>query len=398
MTPPILRVLCLDIEGGHGGSSRSLFESIRHLNHKAVGVEVWYRRPSSSLAARYAEIGVACRVAPEMPCFTTLPRLSRNVYALAHAFIDLHYARSFMAELASTVNERFDLVHFNHESLFLLARWLRKRTRVPFTLHVRTMPHNTMFAQWQARAAAGVMDHLIFITENEQKRMAERGGRWRQATVINNIVTPFDDEPPYEKVPSDERFKIACLSNFSWYRGVDRLIDIAVALSRIGRDDILFVVAGNMELTRSLPGALGDLGRLGGTLADYAVDRGVSNMFLFLGHVDAPEQVLAACAALIKPTRERNPWGRDILEALSVGRPVISFGSYERFVEHGVTGILREQFDASETAIDIVTLIDDPELCKQMGEEGRRRIAELCNGPARAADLLDVWRATWQLK
>jgi glycosyltransferase involved in cell wall biosynthesis len=369
-------------------------ESIRHLNHKAVDVEVWYRRTGSSIAARYAEIGVPCRAAPEMPRFTTLPRLSRNLYALTHTFIDLHHARSFKAELANTVNQRFDLVHFNHESLFLLARWLRKRTRVPFTLHVRTMPHDTMFARWQARAAAEVMDHVIFITENEQRRMAERGGRWRQATVVYNIVTPFDDEPPIEAVPDDERFKIACLSNFSWYRGVDRLIDIAAELLRIGRNDILFVVAGNMELTRSMPGALGDLGRHGGTLADYAVDRGVADMFLFLGHVDAPEQVLAACAALIKPTRERNPWGRDILEALSIGRPVISFGSYERFVEHGVTGILRERFDVAEIAADIVALMDDPELRKRMGEEGRRRIAELCNGPARAADLLTVWRAT----
>ena len=46
-----MRVLCLDIEGGYGGSSRSLYESIRHLP-KGVTCEVWCRR-AGPIQAQY---------------------------------------------------------------------------------------------------------------------------------------------------------------------------------------------------------------------------------------------------------------------------------------------------------------------------------------------------------
>jgi len=40
MTAP-LRVLCLDIEGGFSGFSRSLYESVRDRDKTQAAVEVW---------------------------------------------------------------------------------------------------------------------------------------------------------------------------------------------------------------------------------------------------------------------------------------------------------------------------------------------------------------------
>jgi glycosyltransferase involved in cell wall biosynthesis len=116
-------------------------------------------------------------------------------------------------------------------------------------------------------------------------------------------------------------------------------------------------------------------------------------MFCFLGHVAAPETVLIASDALIKLTRNADPWGRDIIEALAAGKPVISLGRYDRFVEDGVTGVLKPEFDASELAGEIVRLADDRAACRRLGEAGRDRVRVLCDGRARAADLLAAWRA-----
>src|SRR3546814_16059692 len=113
-----------------------------------------------------------------------------------------------------------------------------------------------------------------------------------------------------------------------------------------------------MQLPRSLPGVLGSIARRGGTLADYAAAKGVGDMFLFLGHVTEPERVLAGCHALIKPTRENNPWGRDIVEAMAHGRPVISVGPWAKFVETGATGILPPIFDAPALARERAGLVD----------------------------------------
>ena len=124
------RVLCLDIEGGHGGSSRSLYQSLAHLSKSEAEVEVWCRR-AGAIQTLYASCDVSCSVMPAMQHVSSLPRLSRNLYVYARAYLKFPASRGFRGELSAAVNERFDIVHFNHESLFLLARWLRSRTRAP---------------------------------------------------------------------------------------------------------------------------------------------------------------------------------------------------------------------------------------------------------------------------
>ena len=116
-------------------------------------------------------------------------------------------------------------------------------------------------------------------------------------------------------------------------------------------------------------------------------------MMQFLGHVSEPETVLAACDVLLKPTREDNPWGRDILEGLAAGKPVISIGCYDRFVQNGETGFLLPQYDARTIADILMRLDADRALARHLGENAKARVAALCNGPARARDLLEVWRS-----
>ena len=287
--------------------------------------------------------------------------------------------------------ENVDVVHFNHEALFLLARWLKPRTKAALSMHIRTNLYGTPFCRWQTRSIVNTLDHLVFITENERRSVSDYSGIDAGGTVIFNIVQP-NDALPNDKVPNDGRFKVACLSNYAWIRGLDLIIDLAKILRANDRRDIQFIMAGNMRLSRSLPGELGKIAAAGGTLEDYAHKNGVSDWFLFLGHVPDPERVLAACDALIKPTREANPWGRDIQEGLAAAKPVISIGTYDKFIEDRVTGVMPKSFDANDMAKRICELADDRDFAKQLGEAGRKRILKLCDGPSRANDLLEVWQ------
>jgi glycosyltransferase involved in cell wall biosynthesis len=387
-----LRVLCLDIEGGFGGSSRSLYESIRHMDRTQATIEVWCRR-DGPVVVRYAALGVPCRVEPDIAHWSALPRVSRNLVSFP-SYLRRHAASGpFRRRLAREVNARFDRVHFNHESLFGLASWLRGRTARPFTMHVRTNLWPSPFARWQVRSLSRDIDAFAFITANEEKTFRRLGGVPRAGAVIHNIVAPPDVAPmPLAELAGEPRFKVACISAYSWMRGLDRLLDVAEELERMGRRDVLFVMAGRMTLTRSLPGLLGEIGRRGGTLADAAETRGLARYFRFLGHVTEPECVLVACDALAKPTREDNPWGRDILEAMAMGLPVLSVGTDATFVETGVTGVLHSPFDGAALAREIARLADDRDSARRMGTAARARVAQLCDGSARARDLLALWR------
>ena len=389
--PSPLRVLCLDIEGGHGGSSRSLFQALKHMDREAAAVEVWCRRPGP-VQEWYAALGIPCRVEPDMPKVTAVPRLSRNLYMQAVHLRDAFRSRGFRARLAAA-SAAVSAVHLNHESLAGLAAWLRPHTRAAIVVHNRTMLPDNWFARRQVRLMQAGADRLVFITANEEANV-RRLGCGTPGEVIHNAAEIPDRMPePFPGIPLDGRLRVACLSNYSWGRGLDRLVDVAQELRQLGREDVLFVLAGDMGLTAALPGELGRIGARGGSLADYAQARGVAGYFRFLGHVSEPERVLAACAALAKPTREHNPWGRDILEALALGRPVLTVGSCATFVRNGETGVLQPEFSARGMAEALAGLADAPD---RIGEMGRRAVAvirDLCSGPDRAADLVRAWRA-----
>ncbi|MBX3456242.1 glycosyltransferase family 4 protein [Ferrovibrio sp.] len=388
-----LRVLCLDIEGGYGGSSRSLYESLNYIDRNAVAPEVWCAR-QGPIQPRYAALDIPAHPVAGMPRQSALPRFSRNLLALAQYGRDWQRAAGFRQVLADAAG-RFDLIHLNHESLHGLGLWLRRLPKRPaITMHVRTMLMPGIFARWQSRRMARGSDGLVFITENEQARFhAHLGGASnRPEQVIYNIAEPMQAATPHVSLPRDGRLVVACLSNYAWVRGVDRVVDVARALKARGRRDVLFVMAGNMTLSQSLPGMLGDTARAGGDLAAYAARMDVADMMMFLGHVPDPEAVLAASDLLIKPTREDNPWGRDIIEAMAAGRPVLSVGQYDRFVQDSVTGILQSAFDADALAERIASLADDRAAIMRMGEASSQRVAQLCDGKSRAADLLAFWQ------
>ena len=88
-----------------------------------------------------------------------------------------------MAEAAA---DRFDLVHFNREGLFLPARWLRRAWGGPQTMHIRTMVHDTVFGRWQHRVIGASLDRLAYISENERDNVARPGGRPLPGAVIYN--------------------------------------------------------------------------------------------------------------------------------------------------------------------------------------------------------------------
>lgn len=387
-----LKVLCLDVEGGYGGSSRSLYESLAAIDPTQIRANVWCAR-KGPIQEKYQEIGIPAVVMNGMPRHSALPRLSRNLWALWKHAIDWQRASEFFARLEQAAKQ-YDLVHLNHEALHSVAVWLRRKNpSLPITMHIRTMTNPGLVASWQARRISRSCNGLVFISENERDRFhTHLGGPSEiQERVIYNIARPTPAVAPHRRVPRDGRLVVACLSNYAWVRGVDRIVEVAQALRQLNRRDILFVVAGKMDLPRSLPGVLGDVARAGGDLGVYAEKMGVADMILFLGHVADPEAVLAASDVLIKPTRENNPWGRDILEALTMGVPVVSIGSYDRFVRNGVTGFLQDSFDAPGMARMIATLADDRAAIARMGEAAQKHVGHLCDAAARGADLQAFW-------
>ena len=53
---------------------------------------------------------------------------------------------------------------------------------------------------------------------------------------------------------------------------------------------------------------------------------GIAHLFYFLGSVPDPSPVLEACDVLVRPSRNNDPWTREVLEAMLHDLPVIAIG------------------------------------------------------------------------
>jgi glycosyltransferase involved in cell wall biosynthesis len=119
---------------------------------------------------------------------------------------------------------------------------------------------------------------------------------------------------------------------------------------------------------------------------------GIAHLFRFLVSVPDPNPVLGACDFLVQPSRNSDPRGREVFEAMVHGLPVIAMGEYDKFVESGVIGCIQAEFDAEVFADDIITLADDDDVRAAMSVTNRDDVSTICDGPTRSSDLAQVWR------
>lgn len=406
--PDRLRVLCIDHEGGYGGSSRSLYQMIEAMDRSNMDLLVWCGR-IGPVQERYKNLGIPVDVIDGLPSATTLHRLSRTLLGFVRCKWSLKFNKDLRRRLRAL--QGFDVIHFNHPNLFQLADWLRPRGNQVQTLHVRTISKDlyegtpefplsgainklasAYLARWQTRRMSQSIDQFVFITENERLAYRLLGGGG-DGPVIHNVVSILDrDGSSDPRIPRDSRLKVACLENYRWSRGTDRLVEIAKCLALLGRSDVLFVVAGDMTFSRAQRRGYG-IKRAGcESLLDYSVREGVAEYFLFLDHVAEPELVLTATDILISVPRRAGPWGRNVIEAMAMGRPVLAVGGQTGFVDSGRNGILIEPFSARDFAMALCELADDPRQVRELGKAARRDILLKCDGKTNSAKLAVLWQ------
>ena len=129
-------------------------------------------------------------------------------------------------------------------------------------------------------------------------------------------------------------------------------------------------------------------GPLRAELEHLAETLGVHDKVIFAGAVDHLSDDLpryyAACDVFVLVSRPL-PQGREIerfgmayLEAGAGGKPVIGGkgGGTSEAIEDGGTGLLVDPLDVDEIADTIVRVLEDEELARRLGENGRKRAAK----------------------
>lgn len=370
-------ILFLDVEGGWGGSSRSLFHLIDALDRRAFEPVVLLRKEGPAVQ-RYAQLGIRCLHAPELAAFR--PSERKNIVSLGVCLWHMRRMPKLLRRIRALLkDDDVRLVHVNHESLALSGSLIAKSLKLPWTCHSRTSLVPGWFARRLLQRIMRRAAHIICISTPVRDHVQQLVGQTFQSekvSVIHNIVPRMGTDllPLPDFTQPENRFRVLSLTNFSPNRGVDRIIDVAEILNRRSDQRFAFYLCGRPANTNAFTGRFDPYYE---SIRDKVRVLGLEHMVFFPGHVREPERALVGSDALIKLTRQSNPWGRDTMEALAAGLPIITLGTFQGFVENGINGHIAEDYRPEDIADYLQRLADEPALRQRIAEANKAKAERL---------------------
>lgn len=363
----LIKTLHIDIEGGFGGSSRSLFELVSRLDRDRFDPLIIHRA-KGPVEDRYRSIGIPTIHVPEIVSYAPRKHKSlKNLIATMPRILKMGRAVRQIASIAK--DHQIDLIHLNYEGLFLMAGPLKKQTNLPLVGHSRTEIPDNCWGAWEARSLARSVSHMFFISEQEEARFRKHVPTSDcPGDVIWNIAAPPATEP---KFPDDP--VAVYLGNVDHVKGADRLIDIAASLEKLGAPKNLSIAI--YGSARNNPEYYQELVRRIET-------EKISHRVQFMGFTDQPDKVISSALALIRPSRWNDPWGRDVIEACRQGLPTLATGSFQGVIEPGKTGFLYDPFSADAMAADLIRLATDQAYWESLSQAAREKGQEKFSGVA----------------
>ena len=168
------------------------------------------------------------------------------------------------------------------------------------------------------------------------------------------------------------------MSHHDFERGTDRIIELAARIPKQFHHKFQFIMLGDYIHSSNFFEKLFKNTAMNKNLKKYAENLKVKNMFKFYGYVKTPELFLKQSDLLIKLTRRPNPWGRDIIEAMGLGKAIISCGTYDKFVKTNINGILLNKYKPKQIVNWLLKIEKKRNSLNKMKTNSLKKINELC--------------------
>ena len=364
------KIIFFDIEGGHGGSSRSLFYTLSNLPLDKFQITVVCKK-NSWLKIKYLKKGIHCKIFNEIPCFSSLKGWINNIL-LFFKFITIVWPKFYVnKQKYIKLIKQNDVVHLNQISLVFFGLWIKKKfPNKIITMHIRTMPYDNFFSWLKIYVSKQICEKFIFITKHEKKHMQNILEIEKIKGDI--ILNPLPDWKLNSKTIKN-KINIASLSNYDFERGTDRVLEVASMIPQNIRKNYTFHMIGDYKIRKKIRNFFSKKDNL----INHAKYLGVKNMFKFYGHVDFPEIILNKCQYLIKLTRENNAWGRDVIESMYLGLGILATGNKNNFIKNNYNGYLFKKYSPKKISILISRL--NKNIIKKHQYSSKILINKLCN-------------------
>ena len=380
------KILFLHHGGGIGGAPVSMLQLAASLDRSQYEPLVVFSE-SGPILDFARDLGVPARVVSLPSAFFYGAQVPIRVRMLAS--FSLNFWSTARAAEALMRREQPDLVHLNTSVLMPVAIGV-KRLGIPLVWHVREVPGR---AAWLRRMQTGTIIRLAdtIVANSEVVRQAFPSNA--NIAVVHNAVDlkRFCIDVPKARARirtelglSDTAAVVGMIGSVQTVKGHDLLVRAASRVVKRVPDARFVVVAGGVGpdyrsswkgyLKRAMGRPLDNLERM----KRQVQAAGLDEHFAFTGYRGDIPEILAAVDVLAFLSQAPEGFGRPLIEAMAMGRPVVAsdIGPAREVLGDG-TAILVSPGDASGLSEALVALLTDSDTQALMGRAGRRRVEDM---------------------
>jgi glycosyltransferase involved in cell wall biosynthesis len=262
---------------------------------------------------------------------------------------------------------QIDLLHVNDYWWAPLGIMAGRLTGRPCLVHVRQEIEPRKIPQyWLNRG-----NLIVPVSKSIGKVMRNAGVSHENIEVLLSGIAPKDGKHSFPSMKTLAILKkvkghpvIGTVANLFPRKGLEYLVEAIGHLKKTFPYILLVIVGtGDGEYERQLRTQVEHLG--------------LTEQILFAGFQDYPEFFISQFDVFVLPSVLEG-LGIVLLEAMALGKPIVAskVGGVPEIVQHEKTGLIVKPADVEDLFNGILTLCQDPDTCRQMGEEARRRVVE----------------------
>lgn len=376
------RILLIGHSGDMYGASRSLVKLVRILSKEhTVYVMLPEKGPLYDVLTSH------------MPPQHIL--LNKDLYIFTRKSFRLRFLLSTLLRFSKNIgtirnvirDKQIDIVHTNSGVVpagALAAKLMRKK----HVWHIREWFGDfKQFWPFYSAYMTALSDRIVCVSKTMASQFKDKK---KVIAIYNGFPIPKIQDTPLavedlEKSLNNADLILGCTSRIRLVRkGQEYLIEAIGILSEKTGKKIHLVLIGDY-----VPGYEYQKKVLGGLIKKYKLEQRVH----FLGHLSDPLPYYSVFDAFVLPSGEPEPFGGVVMEAMSMGLPVIgsSLGGTTEQVEDGWNGYLFENKDPVDLAAKIELLLNDPQKLKEFGERSTERMEKLFSLQLHEKNILDLY-------
>ena len=291
--------------------------------------------------------------------------------------------------------------------------WYKRLRRVPLVMEIRDIWPESMFAVgahvpkigiWMLEIIEKAMcrecDKLVTVGQGYFDRLAEKGVSKEKMSIVMNgtdlaVYSPrVKNVELLQKYGLDGKFVVSYIGTVGMACGLEVVLDAAGRMSRVevekgseekleGLRNVVFVIVGD--------------GAYKAQLEEDAKKRGLTNV-VFTGRQpksSMPDWVSSSDASLVHLKASElftTVMPSKIFESAGCKRPIIMGvdGYAKKLVMDAEAGLDMKPESAASLVECVKKLVDDPDLCRQLGENAYNNIAKVHNRDKQAEDYINI--------